>query len=544
VYSSVTAFSADKAVVDLQKEEAYAESLDMLTSLLSLQEDIERQIALSTTRLHTMTSEAEKANLKKELKLLDRQFVRTDDDFDRIATGVEVDLFATTKSEEFNWKDEFTILIEPAVKELKRLTRRTRNKTRLKDTIHEYEALLPVAQGAVQHLVMLLNATENQQIQEKIKVLLPEWKNVEHAILNKLQLTELELATLEEQEVNFTDLLSNSTKNFFRNRGVYLLGAVVAFVCVLLLFRLVYHVIFSLLPAATKEKPPFYMRLIELFYRFFAVIFAGLSFFFVLYLAEDWFLLSMAIIFFLGLLWTLQRGFSKIWQQARLMLNVGSIREGERVIVNGVPWKVEHIHIFCKLYNPFLDIRFRVPIEEMVGKVSRVSKPEDSWFPCKKGDWVVVGNKPRGKVLSLTPESVELIERGGKRIFYLTQDFLNASPVNLSRNFRLRVPFGISYSLQSQSTTTIPQTLQNYIEDKLEEHGYAKGCLNLSVEFMQAGESSLDLIVLADFKGDQADIYARLERFIQRCCVESCTINNWEIPFPQLTLHGPEMVKR
>jgi len=37
-----------------------------------------------------------------------------------------------------------------------------------------------------------------------------------------------------------------------------------------------------------------------------------------------------------------------------------------------------------------------------------------------------------------------------------------------------------------------------------------------------------------------AKIYSRLERFIQRCCVEACSANNWEIPFPQLTFHWPE----
>ena len=40
---------------------------------------------------------------------------------------------------------------------------------------------------------------------------------------------------------------------------------------------------------------------------------------------------------------------------------------------------------------------------------------------------------------------MELIERGGARRTYLTADFLGLSPINLSRNFRLKETIGISY---------------------------------------------------------------------------------------------------
>jgi len=149
-----------------------------------------------------------------------------------------------------------------------------------------------------------------------------------------------------------------------------------------------------------------------------------------------------------------------------------------------------------------------------------------------------VGGGSRAKVVSLSHEQVELVERGGRHKFYPTEAFLQACPANLSRNFRLRVLFGISYSLQAKATDEIPATLKAYIDRRLEDEGYEESCLNLLVEFCQANSSSLDLLIIADFKGDVADICKRLERAIQRWCVECCTINDWEIPFPQLTVHG------
>ena len=222
------------------------------------------------------------------------------------------------------------------------------------------------------------------------------------------------------------------------------------------------------------------------------------------------------------------------------MLNIGSVRENERLILYGVPWRVASINVFCKLVNPNLEVELRLPIEDAVPLVSRPYKKEEPWFPCKKDDWIVVGSAKRAKVVSLSHEQIEVVERGGKRITYPTDVFLQACPVNLSQNFRIRVPFGVSYELQGVVTSTIPEIIKAYIEAQMIEADYCKNCLNLQVEFLQANSSSLDLIILADFKGEVADICKRLERAIQKWCVDCCTDNNWEIPFPQLTVHKAE----
>lgn len=532
-----------KTTEDLEKEKKQTDTMSMLIVLVKLQEEIAQHKKITQKQIKGSDSDTEIASLKSELERLDRQHAESADDFERIATNVDVVLFAEKKPETFSWQEEFTDLARPAIKELKRLTIRTRNKTKLKDTISEFKKLVPVSHEAVQHLNNLKSTTKNQKVAKKLKELLPEWQNIEQRILNKLEVTELELVRLEEQDTGLTESLTTSTRIFFRDRGKYLLGAIAVFFLVLLLSRFTYRLFFSLLPEETRKELPFYIRLMDFLVRSFTVVLAALCSFMVLYRAEDWFLLSMAIIALFALSWAMRQGLSKMWQQARLMMNIGSVREGERLTINGIPWKVERINVFCKLYNPALDLRIRLPIENVVGQVSRVFKPEEPWFPCKKGDWVVVGDRPRSRVISLSHETVELVERGGKRIFYQTQDFIGASPVNLSLNFRIRVPFGISYNLQSIATTTIPEIMQEYIKKKLDEKGYGKGCLHLSVEFMQAGGSSLDLIILADFKGSMADISTRIERYIQSCCVEVCTTNNWEIPFPQLTFHWPEKEK-
>ena len=162
---------------------------------------------------------------------------------------------------------------------------------------------------------------------------------MEKRISSKLDLTQRELAKLEDKNVSLLESSSNSVREFFRNRGWYLFIALLAFVVILLAFRLIARLIFFILPGARKEQRPIHVRILDIFFQIFSVISAIFGLVFVLYTAEDWFLLSATIILFIGLAWTVRQTLPKMWQQVRMVLNMGSIREGERVIYNGVPWK-------------------------------------------------------------------------------------------------------------------------------------------------------------------------------------------------------------
>lgn len=527
------------ANVPQESKKQAQETVAMLSSLLDLQKSLKEQIHLTKKKYKLSKSDAEKASLEQEMIQLDQQFSGTANDFERIATGVEAALFAEKKPETFSWKDELSSLVEPAIKELKRFTIKARKKSRLKDSINELTELSQIAGEAVIHLQTILDTTSDKQVKQQVKALLPEWINIDKSLLNKLELAQLELSQLHEKELSLIESSSNSIRNFFKNRGFYLTIALLTFVVVLIVCRVLYRLFLFILRKLknAEQQRSFHVRLIDILFQAASIVLAVIGLFFVLYLAEDWFLLSMTIMLFFGIFWTLRQGLPRLWQQGRLMLNIGSIRENERLTLYGVPWRVVSIHVFCKLENPTLGIRLRIPIEELVGLNSRQFSSEEPWFPCQKGDWVVVDNAPRGRVVSLSHEQVELVQRGGKRVIYPTHIFLEKCPVNLSRNFRLRVPFGLSYSLQANITKTIPDILAAFLESKMEGEEWAAHCLSLRVEFYQANASSLDLIVLADFKGAVADINARIERIIHKWCVECATVNKWEIPFPQLTLH-------
>jgi hypothetical protein len=150
------------------------------------------------------------------------------------------------------------------------------------------------------------------------------------------------------------------------------------------------------IPGYNSKYRPFHARLLSLLSRIFAFVMVFLVLIFVFYMVEDWVLLSLTIIFIMGLGWAAKHTLPQFWHQSRLMLNIGSIREGERMIYNGVPWFVKNINVFSELENPYLEVKLRLPIEELLGKTSRPFNKHEPWFPCKRNDWVILADGTRG----------------------------------------------------------------------------------------------------------------------------------------------------
>ena len=512
-------------------------SLKMLQSIIGLKKNLNQRITEKNQLLKKSSSDAEKELLNSELSKLDKQLNDSAVDFERIATGIDMGLFDEKKAEAFDWKDELLGLIKPGIKEIKRLTVRARYKTKLKDELSYYQDLLPVANQASQNIVQLISQTKNKDLKKDLKKILPEWKSVEKQILNKVEIAGMRLAEIEGEEKSIIETSQISIKNFFRTRGLFLFIALISCLGVIFLLRLSARIMTRFIPGYTSKYRPFHIRMLSLISRVTAVVMVFFVLIFVFYVVEDWVLLSLTIIFIMGIGWAAKHTLPQFWHQSRLMLNIGSVREGERIIYHGVPWLVKNINVFSELENPSLEVKLRLPIEELLGKISRPFNKKEPWFPCKRNDWVLLADGTRGVVTSLSHEMVELVQRGGSQKIYQTSDFLGPTPLNISLNFRLKITFGISYNLQKESTGSVLEILESHISEQIEKEGYKKSLLNLRVEFQEAGASSLDIVVIADFKGDLAPLYRRLYRAIQRWCVDACTLNNWEIPFPQLTIH-------
>jgi len=521
----------------LTEEEILQKTITTLKSFVTLKKGLQKDIKSLNKQIKASQSDGEKLELKLQLDKLQQELRTTIRNFEDIAANTDMLLLRDQVEEEFNFQKEFFSLLRPAIDEMKEMTSHVRKKADLKEQIESFELRLPIIEEALSNINLLQKQAKNKSITRALKSTKLNWEKQQSFMQSELQASRHQLDQMLATETSISQASQSYLKSFFQKRGLYLLEAVMAVIVIILISKFINSGMQRLLPGFRAKHRAFRIRLLELVHRivtFFLIVLGPMV---VFYIGEDWVLFSLGILILFAIAWTLRQALPRYWQQINLFLNIGSVREGERIFIENLPWRVEKINVFCRLVNPVANLSQRVPINDLVDLKSRPYSSDEPWFPCKKDDWVILSDGIRGKVTGISPEMVQLVERGGAKLTYQTGNFLAASPRNLASNFRIKEVLGISYSLQKESTSTIPEVLQEYLKQCIEQEGYGDQLLNLRVEFEKANSSSLDLVVIADFKGDSGDVYNRLRRAIQRWCVQACSENNWEIPYPQLDLH-------
>jgi hypothetical protein len=528
-------------LAEAEPEETDGKAETTLTTLLNLvdiRENIKQDMASVGKSIATAESETQKSSLKQQMQKLNAELSRTEVNFENISAGLDLSNLRNEEESQFDLKQEIFSLLRPAIDEMKDMTSKVRQKSELREKIAFYGEKLQILDSALKNIDALRKESDSEKLNKSLDTLAEKWRK-NHAFMNsEYQAAQLQLDEILASEVSITDASQNYLKHFFQRRGLYLIEALLVIGLVVLLSRLSNKAMRRLIPGFKKRHRSFRIRLLELVHRILTTLLTILGPMVVFYVVEDWVLFSLSILLLLGIAWGLRQALPRYWHQIQLFLNIGSVREGERIYLDGLPWRVEQINVFSTLENPDTGLALRVPIDDLVEQKSRPCNPDEPWFPCRKDDWVILSDGVRGKVIGISPEMVQLVERGGAQRTYLMGDFLAASPRNLSTNFRIKEIIGISYNLQDKSTKTIPKVLHNAIQQRIEQEGYDEQLLNLRVEFAQANSSSLDIVVIADFNGELGDLYNRLRRAIQRWCVDISTENGWEIPFPQITLSG------
>ncbi len=536
--------SAEKAV-EAQATEAEAEikvdptqnTLETLESFVALETSLQKDIKAINKQIKAAQTDQEKADLAKQLEKLKENLSKTSKHMREISAGVDISSLHPQQEEAFDIQAEVFSLLKPAIDEMKDMTASVRQKSILKENIQYFTARLDVIEKAIQHVTELEKKSKNKKLSQALKNIKSNWEKNQSISKSELQANQLQLEKLEAAEIALAESSGNYLKSFFQKRGLYLSEAIVIIIVIILISKVSLNSMHRHLPGFRAEHRSFRIRLIELIHRIVTLLLLILGPMAVFYLVEDWVLFSLGILILFGVAWTLRQALPRYWQQIYLFLNIGSVREGDRILMQGLPWRVQKINMYSTLENPVAGIKLRLPIIDLVGQNSRPAEADEPWFPCKKNDWVMLDDGTRGKVTGISLELVQLSQRGGVKKTYQTSDFLASSPRNLSTNFRIKETIGLSYKLQPQISSSILETLYAYIQQKAEQEGYKGQLLNLRVEFESAADSSLNLVVIADFDGELAELYNRLRRAIQRWCVDACTENNWEIPFPQLTVH-------
>ncbi|MFK7915359.1 MAG: hypothetical protein AB8B93_15705 [Pseudomonadales bacterium] len=514
-----------------------AVTLVTIRSLMSLRNELRSDIAALNERLMDAQTSGDKQRFAEQIEKLSIDLQATRRNLQEVAAGSDLATLRVVDDTAFDVQQEFFSLLEPAIREMKDLTSHVRAKSEQRERIAYFDEKLPVTETAIENLTELLTKAEDPQLVATLTEMLDAWRKQDTFLRTERQSAALQLRKLESTEASLADASQSYLKRFFQTRGRYLGIAVLLALAVVLVMRLVRKALERLVPGHQQQHRSFQVRLLDLSQRLLTGILLIVVPMLVFYMVEDWLLFSLGILLLLGIALGLRHAIPRYWQVVQLFLNVGTVREGERVELHGLPWRVQRLHLYTKLDNPTTGLQQRVKIDDLVDMRSRPVAASEPWFPCQRGDWVIMADNFRGRVTGLSQELVQLVARGGAHKSYTMAAFLGGAPLNLATNFRIKVSIGVSYDLQRQAPVEIPELLRAFVERRLGEEGYADALLNLRVEFEAASSSSLDLVVITDFKGELGDLYNRLRRMVARICVEACSEYDWEIPFDQLTVH-------
>lgn len=519
-------------VVDVS---ASGKALGELNDLRIEIEALDQEIADLRAGLPDDATEAQREAVDAQIAELVQSRDRISQQFVELATGVlSEDL--TTENKQLTLQEQFQRFLQPLFEAWDDATANPREIENLKADIQGLKARQVTIRSAIVNLEGLIESATGA-LRVSLEEELESWQADLRRIKTTLNAKQRQLENRQAGNKGFIAGASDAIQDFFRSRGFNILIAGLVFAVVFFVLRKLYPVVRRISPMHRGEKSLF-TRLVDVLYTAFNIILAFVGAMVALFFAGDWLLLSICILILLALAWGARRSIPPFLDEIRLILNIGPVREGERVIYEGIPWKVTRLALYTRLVNPELAGGLvRIPAKVLLGYVSRPWEKDEPWFPCSKGDWVILSDDTYGRVIMQTPEYVQIIEQGGARKTFPTQEFLSLSPRNLSANFRVKSTFGIDYEHQAICTTEASPIFEKALTEALSKHLAKENLVNISVPFASAGASSLDFEVLADFKGEAGGLYPKLSRYIQQVCVDVCNEQGWGIPFQQITIH-------
>ena len=467
------------------------------------------------------------------------------ENFRSILGGSEAAEYEGSNIEKATIQEQISELVQPVLSELRDATSDPRELDGLRKSLVGWQERKRKTDTVLARIDELAAAAEDPALVSELESARRLWAGRQAEATSQIAVIGVRIDERTRDQRTLWETLSGGFSSFFKSRGMNLLYAVLAAAIGFFATRRIYSWIRHISPVHKKDKNNFTGRISDILAMAIAVLVALAGIIIVFYSRGDWLLLTLVVIFLIGVAWAGKTAIPPYLEQIRMILNLGSVREGERVIYGGLPWKVTQLGFFTTFTNPnLMGGQLRIPIRDVMGMISRPVEQKEAWFPSEADDWVILSDDTYGKTIIQTPDQVVVLRLGGSKKTYPTADFLTLCPENLSHGFRVTVGFGIDYRHLAECTTAIPEIFQTALMTALIQEFGREAVRSVQVEFSSASDSSLDYEILADFDGSVAHRYNPLKRRIQTICVDACNENGWNIPFTQITVHQAGVLTR
>ena len=528
-----------------QTDNQLAVKREHLNQIFTLMQEQKAMNSELYQKLHKTSNSQDKNKLQKDLKSNQKRLFKLEESFNEIAiNGLDINsIDEEKKTEKKSFQESLMEIFEPLVISLKRATEHPRQIEKVRAEISTYETKLPEIVSALDNLNAIQTSSLDVALQTKITLTQEQLRRQKILLTNHLSVLKNKLEEYESYESSMFDNASDGFFNFIKGRGLNILLALSGFILTLSFFMMFRKKLQNRFEHLQHARNVFLLRILQLGLGIFSVIMAIAAALIVFYVRADWLMLAISFLLLLGIGWSLKSFLPGFLDEAKLILNMGIVREEERVVYLGVPWRVQSIGMLAILSNPALSAgEMRITLDTLKNLNSRPIDKDEPWFPTRKGDYIVMTDGTYGQVVFQSPEMVSIRTYSTAIRSFSTEKFIDLNPTNISQEgFGIFITISISYEHQSQITSNIRLILENSLRKTLVNESFINAFQELKVEFKEATPHSLDLQILSTYDGSAADDYNRIKRVIRRNALDICNENGWTLPYTKLQLDGQSL---
>lgn len=517
----------------------------------AMRDNLNKQKEIQET-LKTLQDEEEKQVLTANLAMLKTQEKNLEDIFNKMAFGgINPELLknAAPGVENFQWQEELLVIVKPLFSELRTLTSKPREKDRLNYENLEINSKTKSITEGLRYLNQIPEDQVSPETKARIDALRSQWTMYLQDLSNQKNILTLRMKELESGEVPLSIRVQNALSAIFLGRGLVLLMAIVAGASVVLFFGVGVKRAFIWLEKKNERKR--HVRKIHTRIRFVWIIYsllvymsATLAFLSVIYIQGDMVLFGLAVLLiFLGII-SLRNYAPQYVSELKIFLNLGAVREGERIMYRGIPWEVRRLGFYCSCVNPVLENgRLRISLKELDALNSRPFNSEEEWFPTKVGDNIFLPDGNYAKVKRQTPEMIYL-DSYFREIMIPTADFYRMQIQNLADGFYVSPTFGLDYCHTDLPIAEVSAAFEANMRDKLSDIGVMQYLRSISVQVKRiVYGQAIEYAIVMEFDGECAGSYFRIERLTNHSCLEVCQAKGWKLPRQQILVNDDKPVQ-
>ncbi|WPD21552.1 MAG: hypothetical protein SD837_15240 [Candidatus Electrothrix scaldis] len=525
----------------------FAKKIGTLSDMVESSDSIKKEIKKYEAELKNAGSEEQKKNISSYLSELNDRLEKTENDFSLLTTGIDYNTFLKKEGKEVDWEKELKEIFSPIIVELKETTERPRKMERLRSQILYLEKRIPQIQQASEDLDKFLEKVSDKKVKGRLESWKEYWVQLEKEFVTQEEAAKNQLLKAENERKSLLTSFKVFFDSFVKNRGKNLFFALLAFVGIYLLFRFIQKGIQWISPLHRSPKYMFWANLVDVMLYGLALIVATGALIAVLFTSGDWLILAIVLLLVIGIIWGARNTLPQFVEQIKLLLGFGPVRQGEKVMVDGIPYRVEMMGVYSYLNNPLLTGgTLRLPLKDLVGMRSRPYDESEPWFPCKEGEVVLVNGNIMRKVLMITPQYVKLDWYGCDMDEYMpTSVFMNSTLLSLARPFWVGITFRLSY--QHREYQEIVDKLISFVREEAKKLPYAEHIIDIENPWVELGsldETSLSFLVWIQARPEIAAKYSGIKRTVTHICLRAANKYGWNIlQLKPVEVHHPEQAK-